>query len=75
MFRILTTHRGCRPAFSATKASMTNESVPHLKRASASRPSGEWNEDDFDVLAGGGYRAALSNLPIAKLFAIFQFSF
>jgi hypothetical protein len=24
-----------------------------LKRASASRPSGEWNEDDFAVLAGG----------------------
>jgi hypothetical protein len=24
-----------------------------LKRASASRPSGEWNEDDYDVLAGG----------------------
>jgi hypothetical protein len=24
-----------------------------LKRASASRPSGEWNEDDFDVLAEG----------------------
>ena len=23
-----------------------------LKRASASRPSGEWNDDDFDVLAG-----------------------
>jgi hypothetical protein len=22
-----------------------------LKRATASRPSGEWNEDDFDVLA------------------------
>jgi hypothetical protein len=22
-----------------------------LKRASASRPSGEWNEDDFDVIA------------------------
>jgi hypothetical protein len=22
-----------------------------LKRASASRPSGEWNEDDFDVLS------------------------
>jgi len=22
-----------------------------LKRASASRPSGEWNEDDYDVLA------------------------
>ena len=24
-----------------------------LKRASASRLSGEWNEDDFDVLAEG----------------------
>jgi hypothetical protein len=24
-----------------------------LKRASASRPSGEWNEDDYDVVAGG----------------------
>ena len=24
-----------------------------LKRASASRPSGYWNDDDFDVLAGG----------------------
>src|SRR5215831_17138138 len=25
-----------------------------LKRASASRPSGEWNKDDYDVLADGG---------------------
>jgi len=24
-----------------------------LKRAYASRPSGEWNDDDFDVLADG----------------------
>jgi hypothetical protein len=24
-----------------------------LKRASTSRPSGEWNEDDYDVLADG----------------------
>jgi hypothetical protein len=24
-----------------------------LKRASASRPSGEWNDDDCDVLAAG----------------------
>jgi len=24
-----------------------------LKRASASRPSGDWNDDDFDVLADG----------------------
>jgi len=24
-----------------------------LRRASASRPSGDWNDDDFDVLADG----------------------
>jgi hypothetical protein len=24
-----------------------------LKRAAVSRPSGEWNDDDFDVLADG----------------------
>jgi hypothetical protein len=24
-----------------------------LKRASASRPSGQWNEDDFDVITDG----------------------
>jgi len=24
-----------------------------LKRASASRPSGEWNDDDYDVLCNG----------------------
>jgi hypothetical protein len=24
-----------------------------LKRAALSRPSGEWNDDDFDVLANG----------------------
>jgi hypothetical protein len=24
-----------------------------LKRASASRPSGEWSDDDYDVLADG----------------------
>src|SRR5262249_17399053 len=28
-------------------------SEPVLKRASASRPSGAWNDDDFDVLADG----------------------
>jgi hypothetical protein len=31
-----------------------------LKCASASRPSGEWNEDDFDVLADGAVSAASS---------------
>jgi hypothetical protein len=29
-----------------------------LKRASASRPSGKWNDDDFDVLAEGKARFA-----------------
>jgi hypothetical protein len=24
-----------------------------LKRASASRPTGQWNDDDFDMLANG----------------------
>jgi hypothetical protein len=31
-----------------------------LKRASASRPSGEWGEDDYDVLADG---AAVGRMP------------
>jgi hypothetical protein len=31
-----------------------------LKRASASRPSGEWNDDDFDVLSDGKLSAASS---------------
>ena len=30
---------------------MTHQLI--LKRASASRPSGEWNDDDFDVLPDG----------------------
>jgi hypothetical protein len=36
---------------------LTNRGYPrcrrlsHFKRASASRPSGEWSDDDFDVLA------------------------
>jgi hypothetical protein len=29
-----------------------------LKRGSASRSSGEWNDDDFDVLADGAVSAA-----------------
>jgi hypothetical protein len=31
----------------------TNSSRLILKRATASRPSGEWDDDDFDVLADG----------------------
>ena len=32
-----------------------------LKRASASRPSGEWNDDDFDVLADGAVVGRIFN--------------
>ena len=42
-----------------------------LKRAAASRPSGEWNDDDYDVLADGVAvgrimkAAAASGTPLA----------
>jgi hypothetical protein len=29
-----------------------------LKRATASRPSGEWNAEDFDVLSDGAFYGA-----------------
>jgi hypothetical protein len=32
-----------------------------LKRAAASRPSGEWNDDDFDVLADGAVVGRIFN--------------
>jgi hypothetical protein len=46
-----------------------------LKRASASRPSGEWNDDDFDVLADGMVvgrimRAAASPLGTPRLWTL-----
>jgi hypothetical protein len=34
-----------------------------LKRASVSRPSGEWSEDDYDVLADG---SAASREPLPR---------
>ena len=36
-----------------------------LKRASASRASGEWNDDDFDVLADG--------VVVGRIFALIIF--
>src|SRR5919204_4574744 len=39
----------CRPLAS----SATAHAPRSVRRASASRPSGEWNDDDFDVLADG----------------------
>jgi hypothetical protein len=36
-----------------------------LKRASASRPSGEWNDDDYDVLADGAVVGRIFNANAA----------
>jgi hypothetical protein len=38
-----------------------------LKRASASRPSGEWNDDDYDVLAGGVIVGRIFNVNAAPV--------
>jgi hypothetical protein len=34
-----------------------------LKRATASRPSGQWSDDDYDVLADGVVVGRIMNLP------------
>jgi hypothetical protein len=36
-----------------------------LKRASASRPSGQWREDDYDVLKNGVIVGRIFNVPVA----------
>jgi hypothetical protein len=38
-----------------------------LKRASASRPSGEWNDDDYDVLADGVIVGRIFNVNAAPV--------
>jgi hypothetical protein len=38
-----------------------------LKRAAASRPSGEWNHDDFDVLADGRVVGRIMNAAAAPV--------
>jgi hypothetical protein len=45
-----------KPTAATTKAATTTAAVVStliLRRASASRPSGRWREDDYDVLEGG----------------------
>jgi hypothetical protein len=49
-----------------------------LKRASASRPSGEWSDDDYDVLADGAvvgriFNAAASPVGTPWLWALLAF--
>jgi hypothetical protein len=38
-----------------------------LKRASASRPSGEWNDDDYDVLADSVVVGRIMNAAAAPV--------
>ena len=38
-----------------------------LKRASASRPSGEWNDDDFDVLTDGAVVGRIMKVQAAPV--------
>jgi hypothetical protein len=38
-----------------------------LKRASASRPSGEWGQDDYDVLADGAVVGRIMHAAAAPL--------
>jgi hypothetical protein len=38
-----------------------------LKRASASRPSGQWQDEDYDVLADGKKSAAHTRMPGLRL--------
>ena len=38
-----------------------------LKRAAASRPSGEWNDDDFDVVANGAVVGRILKVHAARL--------
>ena len=35
-----------------------------LKRASASRPSGDWNDDDYDVVANGAVVGRIFGRPL-----------
>jgi hypothetical protein len=36
-----------------------------LKRASASRPSGQWRDDDYDVLENGVVVGRIVKVPVA----------
>ena len=44
---------GCSPQKISPAAIQMEKDYLILKRGSASHPSGEWNDDDYDVLANG----------------------
>jgi hypothetical protein len=46
-----------------------------LRRASASRPSGEWSDDDFDVLADGEPIGRIFNANAAPVGCPWMWSF
>jgi hypothetical protein len=43
-----------------------------LKRATASRPSGEWHDDDFDVLADGAVVGRIMKGAAAFAYFLYQ---
>jgi hypothetical protein len=45
-----------------------------LKRASASRPSGQWNDDDFDVLADGAVVGRIFNAAASPVGSTWMWS-
>jgi hypothetical protein len=46
-----------------------------LKRASTSRPSGEWNDDDYDVLADGAVVGRIFNAAAAPVETSWMWTF
>ena len=47
--------------------SVNGKGLSGLKRASASRPSGEWSDDDYDVLADGKVVGRIFNAAAAPV--------
>jgi hypothetical protein len=45
-----------------------------LKRASASRPSGEWNDEDYDVLADGAVVGRILKVHAAPVGALWMWT-
>jgi hypothetical protein len=52
--------------FRSEKKSLMEKDYLILKRASASRPSGEWDEDDFDVIAEVGRIFKVNAAPVGQ---------
>jgi hypothetical protein len=44
------------------------QDVPIFKRASASRPSGQWSDEDFDVLADQDFDVLANGIVVGRIF-------